>query len=80
LIHVKTPIAVKYPMRSAAIIISGIPQFGRVLQEQEKSCALSHSRDWGRDRNIPGPLVATGNSNAIGLSNRQGRVNALGNE
>jgi len=53
-------IAVKYPMRSAAIIISSItpPKFGTMLQEQEKSCALSHSRDWGRDGNIPGPASA----------------------
>jgi hypothetical protein len=34
------------------------PQFGTMLQEQEKSCALSHSRDWGRDGNIPGPASA----------------------
>jgi hypothetical protein len=29
-----------------------------MLQEQEKSCALSHNRDWGRDGIIPDPLVA----------------------
>ena len=28
-----------------------------MLQEQEKSCALSHNIDWGRDGIIPGPSV-----------------------
>jgi hypothetical protein len=36
-------IAVKYPIRSAAIVIS-IPPLGTMLQEQEKSCALRHTR------------------------------------
>jgi hypothetical protein len=25
-------------------------QFARMLQEQEKSCSLSHNRDWGRNK------------------------------
>jgi hypothetical protein len=53
-------IAVKYPMRSAAIVIS-IPPLGMMLQEQEKSCALRHNRDWGRNGIIPGPQVAKRN-------------------
>jgi hypothetical protein len=47
-------IAVKYPMRSAAIVISS-PPLGMMLQDQEKSCALCHNRDWGRNGIIPGP-------------------------
>jgi len=43
--------AVKYPMRSAAIVISR-PPVRTMLQEQEKSC-----RDWGRNGIIPGPQV-----------------------
>jgi hypothetical protein len=56
-------IAVKYPMRSAAIVISSItlPQFGTMLQKQTKSCALRHTRDCGRNGIIPGPLVAKRN-------------------
>jgi len=51
--------AVKYPMRSAAIVISSItlPQFGTMLQKQTKSCALRHTRDCGRNGIIPGPQV-----------------------
>jgi hypothetical protein len=51
-------IAVKYPKKSAAIVISGITprQFcNTMLQEQEKSCSLSHNKDWRRNRIIPGP-------------------------
>jgi hypothetical protein len=53
-------IAVKYPMRSAAIVISSItlPQFGTMPQKQAKSCALRHTRDCGRNGIIPGPCVA----------------------
>jgi hypothetical protein len=29
-----------------------------MLQKQKKSCALCHNIDWGRNRIIPGPLVA----------------------
>ena len=32
-----------------------------MLQKQEKSCALRHTRDCGRNGIIPGPLVARGN-------------------
>ena len=50
-------IAVKYPMRSAAIVTSSItlPQFGTMLQKQTKGCALRHTRDCGRKGIIPGP-------------------------
>ena len=32
-------------------------QFVTVPQEQEKSCALCHNRDWGRSRIIPDPTA-----------------------
>jgi hypothetical protein len=48
-------IAVKYPMRSAAIVIS-IPPLGVMLQEQEKSCALRHTR-LGKKWNYSRPLT-----------------------
>ena len=48
-------IAVKYPMRSAAIVIS-IPPLGMMLQEQEKSCALRHTR-LGKKWNYSRPLT-----------------------
>ena len=52
-------IAVKYPMRSAAVVISSVtlPQFRTMRQKQKKSCALHHTRDCGRNGIIPGPLV-----------------------
>ena len=69
-------IAVKYPMRSAAIVTSSItlPQFGTMLQKQAKSCALRHTRDCGRNGIIPGPLVARGNLHRSDDSSSNGKT------
>jgi hypothetical protein len=46
-------------IRSEALpSLSPVRQFGTMPQEQEKSCALRHNRDWGRNGIIPGPQVA----------------------
>jgi hypothetical protein len=53
-----------------------------MLQEQEKSCALSHNRDWVRDGIIPGlqdsaqalQTAPCWERAVTGVSNRQGNV------
>ena len=62
-------VAVKYPIRSAAIVIS-IPPLGTMRQKPKKSCALRHIRDCARNGIIPGPLVATANAHLDALSTR----------
>src|SRR5207248_11109194 len=49
-------VSVKAKARIAAIFMANHPSSAMtMLQEQEKSCALSHNRDWGRGGIIPGP-------------------------